>query len=231
MTPATAPGAGGIAWSKLPHDPALQAERFELDEGAIVYEPHAPANKIYFIESGQILTYEAGPAHSSRLLEILGPSDWFGEAALARIKTYRSQAIAGAPTALLAIGLEALMETIALRPVVAAELIRQLAERLQRAREDASRMASQDAAARLVDTLLRFGQTTLALQQDDGSVVLRITHRQLAQAVGAARETISLALTQLRQKKYLQTGRNRLIFKPAELQRFISSSRSIPKSE
>ena len=45
-------------------------------------------------------------------------------------------------------------------------------------------------------------------------MVLRITHQQLAQAVGAARETISLALTQLRQRELLRTGRNQLFFNP-----------------
>jgi DNA-binding transcriptional regulator YhcF (GntR family) len=42
--------------------------------------------------------------------------------------------------------------------------------------------------------------------------MLRITHRQLAEAVGAARETISLALTQLRHQNLLRTGRNRVVF-------------------
>jgi CRP-like cAMP-binding protein len=37
-------------------------------------------------------------------------------------------------------------------------------------------------------------------------VILWMTHEQLAQAVGAARETVSLALTQLRQANVLRTG-------------------------
>jgi CRP-like cAMP-binding protein len=48
--------------------------------------------------------------------------------------------------------------------------------------------------------------------------VLRITHKQLAQAVGAARETISVCLTELRLKNLIRTGRNQLIFDPEQLQ-------------
>ena len=45
-------------------------------------------------------------------------------------------------------------------------------------------------------------------------------HEQLAQAVGAARETISLALTHLREQNLLRTGRNQLFFNPDALQEF-----------
>ena len=46
-------------------------------------------------------------------------------------------------------------------------------------------------------------------------------HRQqLAQAVGVARETVSLALTQLRHQNLLRTGRNQLFFDPEALRRF-----------
>lgn len=79
-----------------------------------------------------------------------------------------------------------------------------------------------DCNQRLIDTLVRFSRSAAATPQGDGGVVLRITHQQLAQAVGAARETISLALTQLRQRNLLRTGRNRLFFKPEALQQFCS---------
>ena len=37
--------------------------------------------------------------------------------------------------------------------------------------------------------------------------------------IGSARETVSLALTQLRQKNLLKTGRNRLSFNPGALEK------------
>ena len=75
-------------------------------------------------------------------------------------------------------------------------------------------MMFEDCNQRLVQTLLRFSRTAAATSLDDGGVVLRITHQQLAQAVGTARETVSLGLTQLRQRNLLRTGRNRLSFNP-----------------
>ena len=163
-------------------------------------------------------TYEAGPDESARLLEILGPGDWFGEEALAESDARSSRAVAVSDTTLSAVPVERLLELLcAATHIAAVELIRQLATRLRCAREETNRFVFDDCSSRLVKTLLRFSGTAAATPQDNGTVLLRITHRQLAQAVGAARETVSLALTQLRQRNLLRTGRNRLMFEPDAL--------------
>ena len=141
---------------------------------------------------------------------------WRG--ALAQADSHSSRAVAVSPTVLWEVPVERLMELMSREPNVSAELIRQLASRLQSSREDANRLVFDDCSARLIKTLLRFSRTAASTVQDDGNVMLRITHRQLAQAVGAARETVSLALTQLRQQNLLRTGRNRLLFNPSALQ-------------
>jgi CRP/FNR family transcriptional regulator len=205
---------------QLPMEASLGAASAEYAEGAVIYEASHPATNLYFIDRGQVRTYEAGPDASARMLEILGPGDWFGEAALAATDGHSSRAVAASPAVLWTVPVDRLMELLTRSPNLAAELIRQLALRLQSSRQDASRFVFDDCSARLVKALLRFSTTAAATPQENGDVLLRITHRQLAQAVGAARETVSLALTELRQKKLLQTGRNRLLFKPEALRDF-----------
>lgn len=205
---------GDVQWSQFHDDPALGAKRLELEDGAVVYEPYSSARDVYYIHAGQVQTYEAGPDESARLLQILGPGEWFGEAALAAADWHSSRAVTASPTVLWVMPAERLIALLSNKPKAAAELIRQLASRLQTAREEANHLVFDDCNSRLVKTLLRFSKTAAATQQDNGTVMLRITHRQLAQAVGAARETVSLALTQLRQQNLLRTGRNRLQFSP-----------------
>src|SRR5205814_5594537 len=114
---------------------------------------------------------------------------------------------------------EKLLEVLKRHPEALVELNRQLASKVQSARDEAASLIYQDCNDRLIHTLVRFSESAAAAPHDDG-VVLRITHQQLAQAVGVARETISLALTQLRRQNVLRTGRNQLFFNPDVLRTF-----------
>jgi len=220
------PPQTGFSMETVFANESLGARRLDLAEGKTLFEPSTPADKLFFIQTGQVRLYQVGPDGCMRLSDILGPGDWFGIAALARAGTFGARATAVSNTILWSISAERLMELLAQQPEMALEVVSQLASRLEAAHEAAAHLVFDDCNQRLIQTLLRFSRTAAATPQDDGGVVLRITHQQLAQAVGAARETVSLALTQLRQRNLLRTGRNRLFFNPQVLAQM--SSREVP---
>ena len=201
--------------------PTLAAKRMSIAAGKALYEPASEAKAIYFIHRGQIRSYKIDEAGSGRLLEILGPDDWCGEAALARHATYGEQAVALVASVVTEASVDRLMPLLAHQPRAAVELIKELSHKLSTARNDAAGLVFDDCNARLLKTLVRFSDSAAAAPHADGGVVLRITHQQLAQAVGVARETVSLALTQLRQRNLLRTGRNQLMFNPDNLRTFV----------
>src|SRR5436190_10117534 len=205
--------------NQLLQDPSLGARRLEATTGTALVEPATPARNVYFIHSGQVRVYQSGPDDSARLLEILGPGDWFGVPALAGADTYGSRAVAVSAVTVSEVPAERWLALLNQNPSVATEWVSRLAGKLVRAAEDAACLVFDDCNQRLIKTLLQFSRTAAATPHPEG-VVLRITHQQLAQAVGAARETISLALTQLRQQKLLRTGRNQLFFNPEVLENF-----------
>jgi len=205
--------------NQLLQDPSLGARRLEATTGTALVEPATPARNVYFIHSGQVRVYQSGPDDSARLLEILGPGDWFGVPALAGADTYGSRAVAVSAVTVSEVPAERWLALLNQNPSVATEWVSRLAGKLVRAAEDAACLVFDDCNQRLIKTLLQFSRTAAATPHPEG-VVLRITHQQLAQAVGAARETISLALTQLRQQNLLRTGRNQLFFNPGVLEKF-----------
>lgn len=206
----------------------LSSRRFEVQPGASVYEAQTPARSLYLIHSGQIRLLMQTPSakdRSVRLLEILGPGDWFGAPALAGTATYDTQAVAVTICSLSEVPADRLLAALPQHPAIATTLIRSLSAKLQHAYGSAANLVFDDTNQRLIKTLLQFSRSAAATPQPGGpegkpGVELRITHQQLAQAIGAARETVSLALTQLRQKKLLRTGRNRLSFNPDALENF-----------
>ena len=82
--------------------------------------------------------------------------------------------------------------------------------------EESSRLIFDDCHTRLLKALIRFSHSAAASQGTAG-IVLHITHLQLAQAIGVARETVSLALKDLRDQNVLKTGRNQVTFDPTSI--------------
>lgn len=217
-------GGGAAALVDLAQDPALSAKRMEVPAGTALYEPDAPAQHVFALHEGQVRTLKLGEG-SARLLEILGPGDWFGAPALSGSGTYGTRALAVSSAVVSEIPAAALLAVLPQHPRVARGLIMDLASKLQAAHEAAANLVFEDTNSRLVRTLLQFSRTAAASRTEGApEVVLRITHQQLAQAVGAARETVSLALTQLRHRNLLRTGRNKLSFDPTVLEQFARRS-------
>lgn len=187
--------------------------------GQVIYDPQTTAEHVYYVQSGEVRVYMVGPEAACRLVEILGPGDWFGAAALAGQSTYGMRAVAISQSVIVEARSDKFLQTLSQRPEALMQLSRSLAGRLMNATRDASSLVFEDCNQRLINALVRFSRSAASTQRDDG-VVLRITHDQLAQAIGVARETVSLALTQLRQQNLLRTGRNQLMFNPDVLQQF-----------
>lgn len=201
-------------------NPLLGARRVSLHSGTSIFEPTHPASSLYFIHRGQVRVYTVG-REQSQLIEILGPNDWFGVAALAGASSHGSRAVAVGPVIISEVPLDRFVALLQQHPKAATEMVRSLAQRLRHARDESSRLVFDDCHTRLLRTLIRFSHSPAASQASGTSVVLHITHLQLAQAIGVARETVSLALKDLRDQNLLQTGRNQVTFDPRAIEQLL----------
>ena len=212
---------------QLLSDPSLGARQRTVTAGQALYQPGTAPRNVYFVHRGQVRLYQVASAADESLLlrEILGPGQWCGAAALvggSQNGQYdvRTRAVAAVASLVSEVPADKLLSYLARHGEVAVEFIRQLAGRLTSAHEEAARFVFDDCNQRLIRTLVRFSESAAATPREDGVVVLRITHQQLAQAIGVARETVSLALTELRKSNVLRTGRNQLFFDPQALRAF-----------
>ncbi len=186
--------------------------------GTVIYDVGDPATDLMLIWEGEVRCYVRRDGGAPRLIEILGPGDWFGIATLAARSVHQVRTVAIDAVKATALPVKGLRSTLMASPEVALALIQTLSERLILIAAQ-SALVSDDTSQRLVRALLLFGQSAAATRSEN-QIVLRMTHDQLAQAIGAARETISSCLSQLRQQKLVHTGRNKLTFDPEVLRRF-----------
>ena len=176
----------------------------EVPRGQILFHEGDPGDRLYVIVEGKIKLGRASGDGRENLLAILGPGEMFGELSLFDPGPRNAAGTAVADTVLLGVGSDDLDEWLRGRPEVARHLLRALARRLRRTNEALADLVFSDVPGRVAKALLdlseRFGRPT-----DDGLRVAHdLTQEELAQLVGASRETVNKALADFASRGWLR---------------------------
>ncbi|MDD4866721.1 MAG: Crp/Fnr family transcriptional regulator [Mycobacterium sp.] len=151
-------------------------------------------DQLYIVISGMVGLGHRCPDRRSHLLAIAGPSDIFGELSLFDPAPRAATATALTEVDVVAVDRQTFQTWIAEHPRIAERLLRMLARRMRRTEDDLCDLISTDVAGRVAKHLLRLSHRFGV--QDDGAV--RVTHNltqaDLAQLVGACRETVNKVL-------------------------------------
>ena len=166
----------------------------ELTRGDILFREGEPGDRLYVIASGKIKLGRRSADGRENLLSILGPGEMFGELSLFDPGPRTATASSVSDAVVYELDQEQLAEWIAKHPGVARHLLGALARRLRRTNETLADLVFSDVPGRVAKALLdlstRFGEPT-----DEGIRVAHdLTQEELAQLVGASRETVNKAL-------------------------------------
>jgi CRP/FNR family transcriptional regulator, cyclic AMP receptor protein len=176
-----------------------------LARGAVLFNEGEPGDRLYVIGDGKIKLGTTSTDGRETLLAILGPGEMFGELSFFDPGPRTSTATALTRAKLVSTGHGDLEPWLEGHPEVAAALLRALAHRLRRNNETLSDLVFSDVPGRVAKALLdlarRFGETN-----PDGSVhvVHDLTQEELAQLVGASRETVNKALADFQNRGWLR---------------------------
>ncbi len=178
--------------------------RRELSRGDVLFHEGDPGDRLYVIVEGKVKLGRASGDGRENLLAILGPGEMFGELSLFDPGPRNATATAVSDSVLIGVGNEDLTAWLTGRPDVARQLLRALARRLRRTNEALADLVFSDVPGRVATALLdladRFGRTA-----DDGVHVHHdLTQEELAQLVGASRETVNKALADFASRGWLR---------------------------
>jgi CRP/FNR family transcriptional regulator, cyclic AMP receptor protein len=178
--------------------------RVEVPRGEAIFHEGDPGDRLYVIVEGKIKLGRASGDGRENLLAILGPGEMFGELSLFDPGPRNAAGTAVADTVLLGVGSDDLDEWLRGRPEVARHLLRALARRLRRTNEALADLVFSDVPGRVAKALLdlseRFGRPT----EDGLRVAHDLTQEELAQLVGASRETVNKALADFASRGWLR---------------------------
>ena len=175
-----------------------------LPRGKVLFSEGDPGDRLYVVTQGKIKLGRTSPDGRDNLLAVLGPGEMFGELSLFDPGPRTATATAITATTLSGLGHDDLQPWLHDRPEVAGRLLGALARRLRRTNEAMGDLVFRDVPGRVAKALLdmagRFG-----VEVEDG---LRVTHdltqEELAQLVGASRETVNKALADFAARGFLR---------------------------
>ena len=175
-----------------------------VKRGDVVFHEGDPGESLYVVTAGKLKITTGSSDGRENLLAVLGPGELLGELSLfdARPRTATATALTDSGLARLA-GTD-FHDYLGERPAVATTLLTVLAGRLRDTNAAMADLIFTDVPGRVAKALLslagRFGADT-----DEG---LRVTHdltqEELAQLVGASRETVNKALGDFASRGWLR---------------------------
>ena len=176
----------------------------KISKGGILFKEGDEGEHVYVIVDGKLKLGTASGDGRENLLSILGPGEMFGELSLFDPGPRTSTATAVTDAKLLSLSHEKLIPWLKGNPEVSLHLLARLAQRLRRTNEAVGDLVFSDVPGRVAKALIdlgsRFGKAT-----DEGLFVHHdLTQEELAQLVGASRETVNKALADFAGRGWLK---------------------------
>ena len=185
---------------------ALEASMspLSLKRGEVLFNEGDDGNQLYVVTEGKIKLGRTSPDGRENLLAILGPGQMFGELSFFDPGPRSATATSVTDVTVQSLSHEALTPVLSSHAEVALALLNQLAGRLRRTNEVVGDLVFSDVPGRVAKALLdlasRFGRKA----EDGVHVNHDLTQEELAQLVGASRETVNKALADFASRGWLR---------------------------
>ncbi len=185
---------------------ALRASMNEvrLSRSQALFTEGDPGDRLYVVTEGKIKLGRSSPDGRENLLAVLGRGEMFGELSLFDPGPRTATATAVTTSTVIGLGHDDLEPWLKGRPEVASHLLAALAQRLRRTNEHMADLVFSDVPGRVAKALLDLARK-FGVQSDDGLHVTHdLTQEELAQLVGASRETVNKALADFAGRGFLR---------------------------
>ena len=166
----------------------------KLNKGQVLFKEGQEGDRLYVVVHGKIKLGTTSADGRENLLSILGPGEMFGELSLFDPEPRTSTATAVTDVRLVSLAHDAVIGLVTSSPQTSLELLRRLAQRLRKSNEVLADLVFADVPGRVAKAIMDLGER-FGVQKEDGLHVNHdLTQEELAQLVGASRETVNKAL-------------------------------------
>jgi CRP/FNR family transcriptional regulator, cyclic AMP receptor protein len=198
----------------------LALTRRTLPRGRIVFAEGDPGDRLFVVLDGKIKLSRAAADGRENLLAVLGATEMFGELSLFDPGPRTATATTVTATTLASLDHDDLRPLLVERPDVSVHLLQALSQRLRRTNDAMVDLVFTDVAGRVAKALLELSGKFGVAEGNAIRVRHDLTQEELAQLVGASRETVNKALSEFAHRGWLRIdGRSVLLLDPDRLAR------------
>jgi CRP/FNR family transcriptional regulator len=188
--------------------------------GHVVFSEGDIGDRLFIVLDGKVKISRAAADGRENLLTVLGPGEMFGELSLFDPGARTATATAVTESTLASLDHDDLRPLLLNEPGVAVHLLRALAQRLRRTNEAMADLVFSDVPGRVAKALLELAEKFGDPEEEGVRVRHDLTQEELAQLVGASRETVNKALSDFANRGWLRLeGRTVLLMDSERLAR------------
>lgn len=186
-----------------------------VKKGSFVYTVGDKAETLYILKEGKIKISRLSEDGKELTVDMLKPGDIFGELVLAGEEERETIAEAVEDSFICAIHKKDFEDLISKNPRFSFSITKWLGLRLRRIENRLEHIVFQDVRARLVSTLHDMAAKYGLPDKDGAKIAIKLSHQDIANLIGATRQTVTLELNNLQKQGHLLI-RNRTIIIPTK---------------
>ena len=184
--------------------------------GAPILREAEPGDLFFALVRGEVKVFVDSPEGREVVLTHLQAGDFFGEMALLEGEARSASVTALVESELVAIARDDFFALLARDFALTKKILQTLSARLRRANGVIESLALQDVGGRLARYLVRLADESGQSPVDGYFAVHRPTHQEIANSIGATRETVTRMLKQFEDRKLIRI-KGAMVWVPADV--------------
>jgi len=184
-----------------------------VERGETIYQPGTSSASVYIVHEGRVKLAYLDESGKKLTLVIVDCGGIFGEMCLVGEQHRRHLATAIEDSILYHVDRKTFADAIRNEPRYLQLLLEHFADRVREFEETLEDLAFKDIQARLSRQLLKLS-SEYGVETDEGILIgFQLTHKELADMIGSARENTTLALNRFAREGILDKSRYRIVIK------------------
>jgi CRP/FNR family transcriptional regulator len=182
-----------------------------IPKGTIVQTPDSNRDGLFFIKVGKLRMYKLNLEGKQYTAAILGAGNMFGEIDAFSLGTRDVYIETLEETLLCSVHKDQFEQFLLLRPQLVLRFLKEISKRLDETSELLEKLALGNVNERVLYLLLRLSDQFGVAEEQLVRIDFPLTHLELANMIGATRESVTNSLNELSKQEIIRTGRKKIL--------------------